>query len=439
MQGVRPITVAVEQGWTVRALLHDGRGRRSAWATDLMARVDARRSQRGTRADGRAGREGGADGTPELLAVVAQPPDDLDRSTSDRGSLTVVLDRLGSPGNLGTLVRSADAFGAAGVVVTGHAADPYDPQLRARQHRVAVRGAGRPRAVVPRPRGSTSAPGTAACGGRHRRERHGRRARGRLHRPGAARRRQRDVRHERRLARAVRRRGPDPDGGHGEFLNAATAGSLVLYEAMQQRSAGSRHDPAGRPASPDDVPELVAMIRELAEYERALPEVEATEEHLHGTLFADAPAVFGHVLEVDGEVAGMAIWFLNYSTWLGAHNLYLEDLYVRPQHRGGGAGRLLLQTLAEICVQRGYRRLEWWVLDWNPRARLLRRARRPGAHRVDPLPRVRRGAGAARAPGDRPRVISWTRGSRWGSLRPAAPYGGHQRERRIRSRGTMPA
>ena len=125
-------------------------------------------------------------------------------------------------------------------------------------------------------------------------------------------------------------------------------------------------DAAVRPATPDDVPELVAMIRELAEYERALPEVEATEKHLHGTLFADEPAVFAHVLEVDGEVAGMAIWFLNYSTWLGAHNLYLEDLYVRPQHRGGGAGRLLLQTLAEICVQRGYPRLEWWVLDWNP-------------------------------------------------------------------------
>ena len=123
---------------------------------------------------------------------------------------------------------------------------------------------------------------------------------------------------------------------------------------------------AVRPATPDDVPELVAMIRELAEYERALSEVEASEEHLRGTLFADPPAVFAHVLEVDGEVAGMAIWFLNYSTWLGAHNLYLEDLYVRPQHRGTGAGRLLLQTLAAICVERGYRRLEWWVLDWNP-------------------------------------------------------------------------
>ncbi len=121
-----------------------------------------------------------------------------------------------------------------------------------------------------------------------------------------------------------------------------------------------------RPATPGDVPELVAMIRELAEYERALHEVDATEQHLHATLFATEPAVYGHVLEVGGEIGGMAIWFLNYSTWLGTHNLYLEDLYVRPQHRGSGAGRLMLQTLAGICVERGYQRLEWWVLDWNP-------------------------------------------------------------------------
>lgn len=121
-----------------------------------------------------------------------------------------------------------------------------------------------------------------------------------------------------------------------------------------------------RPATPADVPELVAMIHELAEYERARHEVEATDEHLHRTLFAERPAVFAHVAEVDGAVAGMAIWFLNYSTWLGAHNLYLEDLFVRPEHRGTGTGRLLLQTLAAVCRERGYQRLEWWVLDWNP-------------------------------------------------------------------------
>jgi len=123
-----------------------------------------------------------------------------------------------------------------------------------------------------------------------------------------------------------------------------------------------------RPATVEDVPEILAMIRELAEYERALHEVSATEEHLRSTLFGESPKVFGH-LAVDGRtgrVVGMAIWFLSYSTWLGAHNLYLEDLFVRPEARGTGVGRLLLRTLAEICLERGYPRLEWWVLDWNP-------------------------------------------------------------------------
>jgi len=125
-----------------------------------------------------------------------------------------------------------------------------------------------------------------------------------------------------------------------------------------------------RPATPEDVPQILAMIRELAEYERALHEVVATEEHLRRTLFSEVPAAFGHVaVAADGRVAGMAVWFLNYSTWLGSHNLYLEDLFVRPEHRGGGVGRRLLQTLAAICVERGYERLEWWVLDWNESAR----------------------------------------------------------------------
>ncbi len=125
-----------------------------------------------------------------------------------------------------------------------------------------------------------------------------------------------------------------------------------------------------RAARPGDVPEVLAMIRELAEFERALHEVEATEELLHRTLFADDPAVFGHVaVGGDGRLAGMALWFLNYSTWQGSHGLYLEDLYVRPAHRGQGVGRLLLQTLAAVCVERGYPRFEWWVLDWNESAR----------------------------------------------------------------------
>lgn len=125
-----------------------------------------------------------------------------------------------------------------------------------------------------------------------------------------------------------------------------------------------------RPVTPGDVPEIAAMIRELAEYERSLDEVVANEADLARALFAEAPAVFGHVaVTADGSVAGMAIWFLSYSTWLGTHNLYLEDLYVRPEHRGSGAGRGLLETLAGICLDRGYGRLEWWVLDWNESAR----------------------------------------------------------------------
>jgi GNAT superfamily N-acetyltransferase len=137
------------------------------------------------------------------------------------------------------------------------------------------------------------------------------------------------------------------------------------------RPADSEQPPSQvtiRAATVDDVPEILAMIRELAEFERSLPEVKATEEQLRETLFGPDPKVFGH-LAVDGTTGrplGMAIWFLSYSTWLGAHNLYLEDLYVRPEARGTGLGRRLLQTLAGICVERGYPRLEWWVLDWNP-------------------------------------------------------------------------
>jgi GNAT superfamily N-acetyltransferase len=125
-----------------------------------------------------------------------------------------------------------------------------------------------------------------------------------------------------------------------------------------------------RPVRPDDVPTLVALVRELADYERALDEVRLTEEQLHERLFGEAPALFGHVAVADdrgndGEVVGMALWFLNFSTWRGTHGIYLEDLYVRPEHRGSGLGRELLRTLAEVCVQRGYGRLEWSVLDWN--------------------------------------------------------------------------
>ncbi|MFC4112208.1 GNAT family N-acetyltransferase [Nonomuraea zeae] len=120
-----------------------------------------------------------------------------------------------------------------------------------------------------------------------------------------------------------------------------------------------------RPATPDDVPEIVSMIRELAEYEKAAHEVRVTEEGLRATLFGDGPAAFAHIAEHDGEVAGFTLWFLTFSTWRGVHGIYMEDLYVRPQHRGGGYGRALMAELAGICAERGYQRLEWAVLDWN--------------------------------------------------------------------------
>ncbi|MGY1604294.1 N-acetyltransferase family protein [Geodermatophilus sp. SYSU D00815] len=120
-----------------------------------------------------------------------------------------------------------------------------------------------------------------------------------------------------------------------------------------------------RPIRPGDVPAVVGLVRELAEYEKALHEVRLTEEQLTASLFGERPALFGHVADLGGAVVGMALWFLNFSTWRGTHGIYLEDLYVQPEHRGSGLGKELLRTLAETCVQRGYDRLEWAVLDWN--------------------------------------------------------------------------
>lgn len=120
-----------------------------------------------------------------------------------------------------------------------------------------------------------------------------------------------------------------------------------------------------RAAKIDDIPEILELVKELAVYEKAEHEVLATEEELLKTLFADSPSVFAHVVDIDGKVVGIAIWFLNYSTWLGKHGIYLEDLYVKPEYRGRGFGLALLKELAKICVERGYPRFQWWVLDWN--------------------------------------------------------------------------
>ncbi len=162
-----------------------------------------------------------------------------------------------------------------------------------------------------------------------------------------------------------------------------------------------------RRARPADVPAIYRLIRELAEYERALPEVTGTQQHLHRSLFGPEPAVFAHVAEHDGQVVGFALWFLNYSTWLCQHGIYLEDLYVSPELRGHGLGRALLAELAALCVERGYGRLEWWVLDWNaPALGFYAVARRQGHGRVDRAPahRARRWLTSPRPrdPGVRP-------------------------------------
>jgi GNAT superfamily N-acetyltransferase len=121
-----------------------------------------------------------------------------------------------------------------------------------------------------------------------------------------------------------------------------------------------------RTATPADVPVIHDMICDLAAYEKALHEVRATPEQLREALFGERPAAFAHIAETDtGEVAGFALWFLNFSTWRGVHGIYLEDLYVRPELRGGGHGKALLTELARICGERGYERLEWSVLNWN--------------------------------------------------------------------------
>ncbi len=122
-----------------------------------------------------------------------------------------------------------------------------------------------------------------------------------------------------------------------------------------------------RTATPADVPVIHALVRDLAAYEKAPEEARATEEQLREALFGERPAAFAHIAQDDatGEAVGFALWFLNFSTWRGVHGIYLEDLYVRPEARGAGHGRALLTELARICVERGYERLEWSVLDWN--------------------------------------------------------------------------
>lgn len=120
-----------------------------------------------------------------------------------------------------------------------------------------------------------------------------------------------------------------------------------------------------RPARLGEEGIILQLIKDLAEYERAPHEVEATENEITQSIFADEPKVFCDLVDIDGEIAGMAIWFLNYSTWQGKHGIYLEDLFIKPEYRGRGFGKALLQHLAKKCNENGYGRFQWWVLDWN--------------------------------------------------------------------------
>lgn len=120
-----------------------------------------------------------------------------------------------------------------------------------------------------------------------------------------------------------------------------------------------------RPAAPADVPVIFRFIKELAEYEREPQAVVSSEAMIRDALFGAPPAAYALIAE-EGELqAGYALYFFNYSTWLGRPGLYLEELYVTPSARGSGIGRTLLSHLAAIAVQRGCGRMEWAVLDWN--------------------------------------------------------------------------
>jgi len=123
--------------------------------------------------------------------------------------------------------------------------------------------------------------------------------------------------------------------------------------------------PAVRPATATDLERIRQLIVDLATYERAMDQVKVTVEQLRAAIFGERPATYALVAEHAGDVVGFALYFLNFSTWEGVPGIYLEDLYVMPEHRGGGLGKALLRSLATIAVSRGYARFEWAVLDWN--------------------------------------------------------------------------
>ncbi len=161
-----------------------------------------------------------------------------------------------------------------------------------------------------------------------------------------------------------------------------------------------------RAATEADVGAIDALVRALAVYEREPHAVEGSADDLAVALFGPDPRLHAHVAEVDGEdgptVAGVALWFVSYSTWRGRHGIWLEDLFVQPAHRGLGLGRALLQELASVCAEQGWTRLEWSVLDWNESAQGFYRSL--GAAPQDAWTTWRLDGGALAALGDPPRA-----------------------------------
>ena len=120
-----------------------------------------------------------------------------------------------------------------------------------------------------------------------------------------------------------------------------------------------------RRARPDEAALVLTLVRELADYEKLLHEVVATEAEIAEALFGANPRLYCDIAEWNGEVAGFAVWFANFSTFAGRHGIYLEDLFVRPPLRGNGIGKALLAHLANECVANNWSQLQWAVLDWN--------------------------------------------------------------------------
>jgi GNAT superfamily N-acetyltransferase len=129
-----------------------------------------------------------------------------------------------------------------------------------------------------------------------------------------------------------------------------------------------------RPVRPGEAGLVLSFIRELAEYEKLLHEVVASEADIAESLFGDSPRVFCDIAEWEGEPVGFALWFYTYSTFRGRHGIWLEDLFVRPGQRGRGIGKALMARLAKRCVAEDLPRLAWWVLNWNEPSRVFYRS-----------------------------------------------------------------